>query len=175
MGRAVKERIELDELFLQMAELVSKRGTCNRLWVGCVIVKDKRVVSIGYNGSAPGEPHCLDDGCLFHMECKCGHKWIGVDTHCTFTPNCGPNSYVSTKSGCIRTIHGEANAIAWAAREGVSVKGATIYLTHDPCRDCSKLIASAGIIKVVFRNLYGRVPGTGTLENQGIEVQHGVG
>ena len=105
---------------MSTAELFSLRGTCTRLQVGAVVVKDGRIVSTGYVGSAPGAPHCIDVGCVV------------VDGH------------------CIATIHAEANAIASAARFGISLQGATIYCTHSPCKTCAKLIASAGIEEFVY-------------------------
>lgn len=137
-------RISLDQMFLDIAETVSKRSTCPRLNVGSVIVKDKRAVSIGYNGTPPGEPHCIDVGCTLD-------------------------------SGCASVVHAEANAIVWAARAGISTSGTTIYSTHEPCYECSKLIASSGIINVVFRAEYKRRSGVELLKKLGIEVKHVVG
>lgn len=110
--------------FMQMAEHVATRATCDRKHVGCVIHKDNRVLATGYNGSLAGTPHCDDVG--HHME----------DGH------------------CIRTVHAEANAIAHAARAGVPLEGATLTCNTTPCWPCFKLIASAGIVKVVFKDRY---------------------
>lgn len=113
-------RISRDEMFIQIARIVARRGTCNRAQVGAVIVKDSRIISIGYNGSLPGEAHCTDVGCKI------------VDGH------------------CIRTIHAEANAICWAARNGVSVKDATMYVSGwTICPVCNGFAQLAGIKRII--------------------------
>lgn len=117
-------RLERDELFMSYARLVGLRGTCLRARVGAVIVFNNRPVSSGYVGSAPGQPHCFEVGC--NMD----------------------------NGGCTRTVHAEANAIAWAAREGIRTNGSTIYSTHSPCRSCAQLILAAGISEVVYDGEY---------------------
>lgn len=112
-----------DDYFLDIAEVVSTRSTCNKLSVGCVIVKDKMIVSTGYNGSIHGHPHCTEVGCLLNEEGR-----------------------------CIRTIHAEQNAIIHARRD--EMKGATAYITHEPCETCTKLLNQAGIVRIVFRHKY---------------------
>lgn len=112
------DRIDRPDLLSEITKLVARRGTCNRAQVGCVIARHGRIIVTGYNGSPPGEPHCLDAGC--QME----------DGH------------------CIRTIHAEANAIAFAARYGISVEGCTLYVygwAGGICHRCRKLALSAGI------------------------------
>ncbi len=101
--------------FLTIAGEVAKRATCPRAAVGCVLVFDKRILATGYNGAPPLMPHCEEVGC--RME----------DGHCT------------------RTVHAEANAIAQAARYGISVAGSTAYVTHTPCLRCQQLLQSAGV------------------------------
>lgn len=118
-------RITRAELFRELVLSIAKRSTCTRKSVGAVIVKDGRVLSMGYNGSPSGMPHCIDEGCLL-----------------------GP------EGGCIRTQHAEANAIAWAAREGISLMGATLWVTDSPCLSCAKLIVNAGIVEVVYLQRY---------------------
>ncbi|MDE2101517.1 MAG: dCMP deaminase family protein, partial [Patescibacteria group bacterium] len=112
--------------FQTMARLVGRRSTCPRARVGAVIVKDGRVISIGYVGSPSGMPHCTEVGC-------------DID---------------EARGGCIRTVHAEANAIAFAAKSGIEVAGSTIYCTHLPCIDCAKLILNAGIREVVYQHPY---------------------
>lgn len=111
---------------MMIATLIGQRGTCTRAHVGAVIVKDRRIISTGYVGSPPGQSHCLDVGCL-------------ID---------------EATQTCTRTIHAEANAIAYAARSGLSVEDAVLYSTHAPCRACSHLAASAGIRQVFYLNDY---------------------
>ena len=113
-----------EEYFFQIANNVATRSTCDRANVGAVIVKNKVILSTGYNGAPRGLPHCDD----------VGHEII--DGH------------------CIRTVHAEANAIAQAARNGTSIEGSTIYLTISPCYDCFKIMVNGGIKEVVYGNFY---------------------
>ena len=118
------ERASWDEYFMRIAEDVATRATCDRKHVGAVIVRDKCILATGYNGSIRGLSHCDNDGHL--ME----------DGH------------------CVRTIHAEANAIIQAARNGVRIEGATVYVTASPCWGCFKMIANAGVMRVAFREFY---------------------
>jgi len=118
------KRPSWDEYFIQQCDLIASRATCDRKRVGAIIVKDKRIVSSGYNGSLPGLLHCDDVG--HDME----------DSH------------------CIATVHGEVNAIADAARRGVSTDGAMLYCNTMPCWSCFKTIVSSGIVEIVFRDEY---------------------
>lgn len=111
-----------DEYYTGIAREVATRATCNRLKVGCVIVKDNKIVSTGYNGSIHGHPHCTEVGCLLKDE------------------------------RCIRTLHAEENAILHADRD--ELKGATAYVTHQPCENCTKRLNQAGIVRVVFAEPY---------------------
>ena len=122
------KRPSWDEYFLQMAELVGSRGTCDRGHAGAVIVKDKRLLASGYAGSPVGTPHCDDVGHEMHTVT---HEDGSVSRHCT------------------RTAHAEMNAIANAARVGVAVEGGTLYCKFLPCYTCAKAIVNAGIEKVV--------------------------
>lgn len=109
---------------MNLAVQAATRSTCPRKKVGAVIVRDKTVLSTGYNGSIRGAPHCTDVGCL--ME----------DDH------------------CVRTVHAEANAIVQAARNGIRLEDAHIYVTASPCFSCFKLIVNAGIRVVHFGEFY---------------------
>lgn len=113
-----------DTYFLKLAMLVSERSTCPRMHCGCVLVRDKRILSTGYNGSIPGDDHCEDAGCLI------------VENH------------------CIRTIHAEMNAIIQCSIHGISTKGATAYVTNMPCTNCAKALIGAGIAEVVIFSDY---------------------
>lgn len=122
-----------DEYFMGMAKYVATRATCDRGYSGCVIVKDKRVISTGYVGSAPGLPHCDE---------------VGHDMHTVI------NEDGSKSQHCLRTAHAEANAIAQAARSGVSLDGSTIYCKMIPCHNCSKMLVAAGVKRLVADNDY---------------------
>lgn len=117
-----------DEYFLSLVELVGSRGTCDRGRSGCVIVKDKRILSTGYVGSPIGTKHCDEIGHEMHTV---KHQDDKETRH------------------CVRTSHAELNAIANAARFGVALDGATLYCHMTPCYTCAKMIINAGIKKVV--------------------------
>ncbi len=118
------DRMSWDEYFMSIAELASKRATCTRKSVGAVLVRDKRIIATGYNGSPPGQPHCIDAGCLM------------VDGH------------------CIRTIHAEENAIVFCARAGIPTENSVLYITSSPCQHCAKVIIASGIKEVVYGDEY---------------------
>ncbi len=129
-----------DEYFMLIAKLVSTRSTCNSRPTGAVLVKDKQILASGYNGSMPGAPHCTDqimpDGSPY-----CHRRALKVPDR--------------DKYNYCRASHAEANAIAQAARHGVCVKGATLYVTLEPCYICLKLLAAAQIEKIYFELQYG--------------------
>lgn len=135
-----------DGMFMAMAHLVASRSTCNRGHVGAVIVDDRRPVSIGYNGAPPGMQHCTEVGCQIVCGCGAAADSSGAVLH----------NYADCPRdiGCERTIHAEANSLAWAARRGISVEGTTMYATHSPCRMCASLIIAAGISHFVYDQEY---------------------
>lgn len=118
------ERVDWNRYFMNIAAEVASRSTCPRKHVGAVIVRDRRILSTGYNGSLRGLPHCDEAGCL--ME----------DGH------------------CIATVHAEANAILQAAMNGVRIEGGEIYTTASPCWNCFKLIGNAGLVGIYFSEFY---------------------
>jgi len=118
------KRVSWEEYFMNIAHEVATRSTCDRKEVGAVIVRDKTILSTGYNGSLRGLPHCDEVG--HEME----------------------------NDHCIRTIHAEANAIVQASRNGMSIDGAEIYVTASPCYNCFKMIANAGISKIYYGEFY---------------------
>jgi dCMP deaminase len=119
-----RHRVNWHEYFMNIATEVASRSTCDRKHVGAVIVRDKTILSTGYNGSVRGLPHCDDVG---HMM-EDGH--------------------------CVATIHAEANAIIQAAKNGVRVDGAEIYITASPCWNCFKIVANAGIKNIYYGEFY---------------------
>ncbi len=126
-------RVSWDEYFLELMETVAKRATCDRGRSGCIIVRDKRIVSTGYVGSPPGLPHCDDIGHLMK-------EVIDEDG--------------TVRKHCVRTIHAEQNAICQAARYGIPLEGTVLYCKMEPCRVCAMLIISTGIKKVVAKKKY---------------------
>ncbi len=129
----VHKRPTWDEYFMTLADMVGTRGTCDRGRAGCVIAIDKRIVTTGYVGSPAGLPHCDE---------------VGHEMH-TVTQEDGTQS-----RHCIRTAHAEQNAINNAARDGVSVKGGTMYCKMLPCYKCGQSIINAGIVRVVAMKDY---------------------
>ena len=132
MHREGMERPDNDEYFMEMAHLVAKRSTCLRRHVGAVLVKDKRVLSTGYNGSPKGTLHCEVKGCI--------REQMNVPS--------------GTRHELCRGVHAEQNAIIQAAYFGVSVDGSTIYTTTYPCSMCAKILINAGIKEVVYSEGY---------------------
>ena len=122
--RISENRLSWENYFMNIAKEVATRSTCDRKHVGAVIVRDKTILSTGYNGSIKGLPHCDE----------IGHEM--VDGH------------------CVRTNHAEANAIVQAAKNGVKINLAEIYVTASPCYNCFKLIANAGIKSIYFDEFY---------------------
>jgi len=122
-----------DEYFLDMADAVSRRATCDRGMSGCVITRDRRLLVAGYVGSPSGFPHCNQIG---HQIKKLIHEDGTTTEH------------------CMRTIHAEQNAICQSAKLGVSIDGATIYTRMTPCRTCAMLIINCGIRRVVCERKY---------------------
>jgi len=151
-----------------MCEMVATRGTCDRKQVGAILVRDKRILTTGYNGSIPGSAHC-DDPEMF-WECQiCGNKTIeapesvnGIGPMCRKTMQCMGHparqkfgGHIMEDDHCVRTVHAEINAITQAARLGISTQGATVYCNTMPCWACFKTIVVAGIVEIVYRDEYG--------------------
>lgn len=120
----MEQRSTWDQYFMNIAKVAASRATCPRKSVGAVIVRDKSILSTGYNGSLRGMPHCSDVGCVIEN----GH--------------------------CVATVHAEQNAILHAARHGVNIDGSTVYVTASPCWNCFKSIANSGVVRVVYGEFY---------------------
>ena len=134
------KRPKWDEYFLKLAMLASERSTCPRMHCGCVLVKDRFVLSTGYNGSLPGLPHCEDVGCLV------------VDNH------------------CVRTNHAEINALTQAAVHGINIMGSTAYITNMSCTTCAKALIAAGIKRVVVFSDFHDTLATQFYTESGVEI-----
>ena len=131
-----------DDYFMDIAKVVASRATCPRKSVGAVIVRDRTLLSTGYNGSLRGMPHCTDVGCILEN----GH--------------------------CVATVHAEQNAILHAARHGVNIDGATVYVTASPCWNCFKSIANSGVLRVVYGEFYRDERIFEVAQKIGIELSH---
>jgi len=132
-------RPDWDEYFMIIAKIVSTRSTCNSRPTGAVIVRDKHILATGYNGSMPGAPHCSDQPPV-NGEPYCHRRHMDIGEY--------------DKYNFCRSSHAEANAIAQAARFGISVEGSTLYTTLAPCYVCLKLIAGARIRAVFYEHVY---------------------
>lgn len=135
-----RQRPNWHEYFMLIAKIVSTRSTCNSRPTGAVIVKDNHILSTGYNGAMPGAPHCIDQPDLPDGRPYCYRRSLGIPD-------------VDKYNFC-KASHAEANAIAQAARYGISVEGATLYTTLAPCYVCLKLIATARIRGVYYEHIY---------------------
>lgn len=124
MPEEIRPRASWDDYFMNIAQVVSSRSTCHRKFVGAVIVRNRTILSTGYNGSIRGMAHCTEVG---HMM-EAGH--------------------------CVATIHAEVNAILQAARNGVMIDEGTVYVTASPCWNCFKALANAGITRICYAEFY---------------------
>lgn len=127
------DRPDWDDYFLRVADVVADRATCDRGECGCVIARDKRILTTGYVGAPAGTPHCSEVG---HQIKEVTHEGGDTSKH------------------CVRTTHAEQNAIVQAARSGMSIDGATLYCKMTPCYSCAKMIINAGIERVVVEKDY---------------------
>jgi dCMP deaminase len=142
------DRPTWNQYFMDIAELISRRSTCIRRRVGAVLVRDRRILTTGYNGAPTGMHHCLEVGCLRDkMKVPSGER-----------------------HELCRGLHAEQNAIIQAALHGVSVKGASLYCTNHPCIICSKMIINSGIVTVIFKDGYGDDLSKEMLREAGIEI-----
>ena len=144
----VTQRPSWDTYFMNITTLVAQRSTCTRRAVGAIIVKDKRILSTGYNGAPSGIRHCLEVGCL--------RESLQVPS--------------GERHELCRGIHAEQNAIIQAAYHGVSVKNAMLYCTNQPCAICAKMIINAGIKKIYYQSGYTDALAQEMLTEAGIDL-----
>jgi dCMP deaminase len=137
-----------DEYFVEMARVIASRSTCLRRHVGALLVRDKRVLATGYNGAPAGLPHCEEVGCR--------REELGVAS--------------GQRSELCRGLHAEQNAIIQGALHGVSVRGATLYCTTQPCVICAKMLINAGIKRIVYEGEYADQLSLEMLQQAGVEL-----
>ncbi|SEF38974.1 dCMP deaminase [Caloramator fervidus] len=137
-----------DEYFMEIAETVKKRSTCLRRQVGAIIVKDNRILTTGYNGVPPKMKHCDEVGCL--------RQKLNIPS--------------GQRHELCRALHAEQNAIVQVAKYGISIEGATIYITHQPCIICAKLIIASGIKRIVYKGEYPDEFSLDMIKESGIEI-----
>ena len=143
----IMKRPSIDEYFIEIAAVIAKRSTCLRNKVGALFVRDKRILTTGYNGAPAGLDHCDIMGCARE----------GVAS--------------GTRHELCRAVHAEQNAIIQAALHGISIEGATLYCTHQPCILCAKMMINARIKKVVYVHAYPDETALQFLEQAGINVK----
>lgn len=139
-------RISREQMYFGIAQVVRLRSTCLRGKVGCVAVSGHHIVAVGYNGAPPGMPHCFELGCD-----------LEENNH---------------DAGCQRTIHAEANVIAFAAKQGIPLHETVLYSTHGPCRKCAQLIVAAGIMRVHYLTPYRLPEGLELLDKANVPAVH---
>jgi len=132
MDSAQRARATWDEYFMKIAHVVAERSTCLRRKVGAVLVLDRQILATGYNGAPMGLPHCSETGCL--------REKLGVPS--------------GERHELCRGLHAEMNAFLQAARHGIRIDGAALYVTNHPCTVCSKMAINAGVKKIVIASAY---------------------
>jgi dCMP deaminase len=137
-----------DEYFMDITQRVATRSTCLRRSVGAIIVRDKRILSTGYNGAPRGLAHCEEAGCL--------RERLGIPS--------------GQRQEICRGLHAEQNAIIQAALYGTPIEGSSLYCTTQPCVTCAKMIINAGILRVIYENPYPDDFSIGLLTEAGVEV-----
>jgi dCMP deaminase len=146
----MNKRPDWDSYFMEITKLAASRSTCLRRNVGATIIKDKHIISSGYNGVPSRIPHCGSPGY------PCLRNEMNIPS--------------GQRQELCRGLHAEQNAIIQAALHGVSTKGATLYCTHQPCITCSKMIINAGIVRIVFEGEYPDELARKMLADSGIEI-----
>jgi len=144
----MKDRPDGDTYFISIAHLVSTRSTCLRRQVGAVMVRDKQILTTGYNGVPRGITHCTPENCLRSVK----------------------DIPSGQQQELCRGLHAEQNAIIQAALHGVSTKDATLYCTHKPCILCAKMLINAGVVRIVYQDFYPDPLADEMLEEAGIEM-----
>ncbi|MDI6794609.1 MAG: cytidine/deoxycytidylate deaminase family protein [bacterium] len=137
-----------DDYFMEIAYQVARRSTCLRRQVGAVLVKDKEMLTTGYNGAPAGLPHCIDVGCIREEK--------GVPS--------------GQRHELCRGLHAEQNTIIQAASHGVNIRGATLYSSHQPCSLCAKMLINAGITRIVYAGDYPDPMASELLAAAGVEM-----
>jgi dCMP deaminase len=148
-GHSGDARPDWDQYFMEIAHQVARRTTCRRRAVGAVIVKDKRILATGYNGVPQGIEHCLDRGCL--------REQLGIPS--------------GQQHELCRGLHAEQNAIIQAAKHGITIDGATVYCTTQPCIICAKMLINSGITEIVFEHAYPDDLTEGMLAESGVKTR----
>lgn len=143
------QRMPWPDYFMSITYLVRERSTCLRRKVGAIAVKDRHILATGYNGAPSGVRHCLETGCL--------REQMGIPS--------------GQRHEICRGLHAEQNAIIQAARYGINITGASIYITTQPCVVCAKMLINAGIGEIIYQNPYPDELSMSMLEEAGIKLR----
>lgn len=159
-----RDRISRDTMFSYICTVVANRSTCLRSQVGALITRDGRIISLGYNGPVSGMPPCVKrNPYLDALDYRSPYFSSGEGLEYSKRACMGP--------GCTRSLHAETNAIAFAAKLGVSVEGCTMYCSMSPCINCAKVIVNSGIKELKYLEEYRDPSGLELLEKAGIRVE----
>jgi dCMP deaminase len=144
----VKRRPTWDEYFMELACVIARRSTCLRRQMGALLVRDRRILTTGYNGAPAGLPHCEELGCR--------REELGIPS--------------GQRPELCRALHAEQNAIIQAALHGVNTRGSALYCTNQPCAICAKMLINAGVVRVVYEGDYPDELAREMLDQAGIEL-----
>lgn len=170
------ERISREQMLMEVAHVVARRGTCSRAQVGVVFAREGRILATGYNGAPPGIAHCVHESFYWTRSTSAWETpdWL-LRAGERFSLQDGSYYYydgrtVSTSPGCTVVSHAERNGIAFAAREGIRLLESDVFCTHAPCVDCARSLLGAGIGSLTFATPYRLTDGVELLAGAGIEV-----
>jgi dCMP deaminase len=155
-GLITPKDVTTHDIYLNLAFMLAKKSTCRRGYAGCVITRNGRIIGTGYNGSPPGTLECLDS-----ITCRQKDSVINV---------VGEEPYTVQTDGCFDSIHSEANAIGFCAKNGIATDGCVVYITKEPCKSCAQLLVSSGAKTVYYVEEYRNHDGLVYLKSNGIET-----
>lgn len=159
----MKKRIDIDEMFMNIALQVAERSTCSRVQVGAVIVKDQRIISMGWNGVPSGKSHCND---VFHKKFEEEKPEMKFEEWIQSDPIKQEHHHFAVEN----EIHSEMNAMLFAAKNGIAIDGSDLYVVWSPCINCAKSLLQVGIKNVYYNKKYERDPrGVEFLESNGVK------
>ena len=155
------KEIDLRDIFMNLAFMLSLKSTCRRAQAGCVVTKDKRIISVGYNGVPPNQLECIE-----RKACRQEGDEI------RFSLNIWQEQQpVKIKSpGCFDSLHAETNALGFCLQNGINTTGSVIYLTMAPCKACSQMMVASGVKRIYFKDFYRDMDGLLYLKTYGVEV-----
>jgi dCMP deaminase len=136
------KQLSMTDIYMNFANMLSLKSTCRRGQAGCVVVKNGRVISTGYNGSPAGATECISRE-------ACRQKGSTINIAFSFKEQ--PTDHLIDTDGCFDSLHAEANAFGFCAKNGIATEGSIVYLTGPPCKPCAQLMVASGV-KVVYYN-----------------------